>query len=167
MNKKLNEIGILPPNEANVQNIGQLIQLLNDQHRNSDPRIEKVMVRAMDPIFQKEIISLITNLWRTKTRLIDPSSNEVKEEVKKEDLKKIARYLDSMLEGIKNMGFEIKDRTGETFSYGLTENVIASESQDGITSEIIIETLKPTIYWKDQIAQHGEVVIATPKTETN
>jgi hypothetical protein len=171
MNKIPNELELPPSLGVNVEQFAQMIQLLNEHQKKVIPQldktvVEKTVISVMDPIFQKEILSLITNLWRTKSRIIDSPSNEPKEELKKEDLKKIARYIESMIQSAKNMGFEIKDRTGESFSYGMTENVVASQPQEGITGEIIVETLKPTIYWKTQIAQQGEVVIATPITET-
>jgi hypothetical protein len=168
MNKIPQELVLPPSNYINLQEVHQLvqkIQMLAD-HQKTPPQTEEVkVIGVMDPIFHKEIISLITNLWRTKSRINDSASGEPKEELKKEDIKKISRYLDSMFEGLKNMGFELRDRTGESFSYGMTEKVIASEPQEGISSEIIIETLKPTIYWKANIVQLGEVVIATPPTE--
>jgi hypothetical protein len=170
MTKIPNELALPQSIEVNVERFAQMIHLLKEQEKQSVQNVEKGVVQktaigVMDPMFQKEIIGLITNLWRTKTRIIDSKSREPREDLKKEDVRKIARYLESMFEGIKNMGFEVKDRTDEPFSYGMTENVIASQVQEGITQEIIIETLKPTIYWKNQIAQQGEVVIATPITE--
>jgi hypothetical protein len=170
INKIPSELGLPQPTGVNIEQFAQMIQLLSEQQRgglgqNERPETEKRIIGAMDPVFQKEVLSLITNLWRTRSRIIDPTTNEPKEELAKEDLKKIIRYVDFMMESAKSMGFEVKDRTGEPFSYGMTENVVASQTQDGITSEIIVETLKPTIYWKTQIAQQGEVIIATPKTD--
>lgn len=170
INKIPSELGLPQPTGINIEQFAQMIQLLTEKQKgesnqNEPPVTERRVIGAMDPLFQKEVLSLITNLWRTRSRIIDVATNEPKEELSKEDLKKIVRYIDFMMESTKSMGFEVKDRTGETFSYGMTENVVASQSQDGITSEIIVETLKPTIYWKTQIAQQGEVVIATPKTD--
>ena len=44
---------------------------------------------------------------------------------------------------------EVKDRTGEAFDYGLPEKVVTAQPQPGLTREIIIETIRPTIYWND------------------
>jgi hypothetical protein len=40
--------------------------------------------------------------------------------------------------------------------------VVTSQPAPGIARETVIETIKPTIYWQQQIIQTGEVVIATP-----
>ena len=56
----------------------------------------------------------------------------------------------------------IKDHTGEIFDYGLPLNVVTTQPSPGITKERVLETLKPTIYWQEQMIQMGEVVIATP-----
>ena len=112
--------------------------------------------------FVKATITVATNAWRLRTRLIDRHSGEVKEDVSKEDVKKMARYIESIYEAFAEIGIEIKDRTGEAFDYGLPEKVVTAQPQEGITRERIIETLRPTIYWKEKLAQQGEVTIATP-----
>jgi len=65
------------------------------------------------------------------------------------------------------VGMEVKDRTNEPFDYGLPEKVVTTQPQEGLSKEIIIETIRPTIYWNGQIAQQGEVVIATPAASTS
>ena len=67
-----------------------------------------------------------------------------------------------MFQSLSGIGMEVKDRTGEAFDYGLPEKVLTAQPQPGLTREIIIETVRPTIYWNTQIAQPGEVVIGTP-----
>jgi hypothetical protein len=112
--------------------------------------------------FVKATITVATNAWRLRTRLIDRHSGEIKEDVSKEDVKKMARYIESIYEAFAEIGIEIKDRTGEAFDYGLPEKVVTAQPQEGLTRERIIETLRPTIYWKEKLAQQGEVTIATP-----
>lgn len=66
------------------------------------------------------------------------------------------------------MGLEVKDHTGDAFDYGLPLKVVTTQPTPGITREMVVETIKPTIYWERQIIQAGEVVIATPAAgETN
>jgi hypothetical protein len=33
----------------------------------------------------------------------------------------------------------------------------------GLTRDMIIETIKPTIYFKDNLVQTGEVIVGTPE----
>lgn len=107
--------------------------------------------------FARSIAIIATNAWRAKGRMIDPTTGEVKD-----DLKRICRHIESILESLVEMGIEIKDRTGEPFDYGLPEKVITTQPKEGISKEHVLETIKPTVYWKAHIIQHGEVVIAAP-----
>jgi hypothetical protein len=108
------------------------------------------------------VLSIATAVWRIRSRVED-STGETKEDISKDDLKKMKRYLDTIFHSLSGVGIEIRDRTGEAFDYGLPEKVVTAQSQSGISKEQILETLRPTIYWSNQIVQQGEVVIATPK----
>ncbi|MDD5200531.1 MAG: hypothetical protein PHC88_12100 [Terrimicrobiaceae bacterium] len=110
----------------------------------------------------KALISSATNVWRIRSRITVSKTFEPKQEISQDDLKKLSRYVESIVEALAGIGIEIKDRTGEPFDYGLPEKVIAAEPQAGISKEIVRETIRPTIYLGKQIAQQGEVVIATP-----
>jgi hypothetical protein len=103
------------------------------------------------------IADVATNAWRVKIKMTDKASGDVRE-----DMKRIYRHIEAMFESFQEMGLEIKDHTGELFDYGLPLKVITSQATKGITQERVIETLKPSIYWQQQMIQMGEVVIATP-----
>lgn len=110
----------------------------------------------------KALLAMTTNAWRIRVRLTDSTTGEPRDEVGKNELKKLNRYVEAIFEVLTGIGMEVKDRTGEAFDYGLPEKVVTAHSQPGLTKEMIIETLRPTIYWGSQIAQQGEVVIGTP-----
>lgn len=123
-------------------------------------------VEVLPAAFAKEILAVVTNIWRLKLRLMDPHSKEQKEELGKEDVKKIVRYLESINDSFTQLGIEVIDRTGESFDYGLPEKVVTAKPQEGISKELVLETLRPTIKWKNHIFP-GEVEIATPMIKTN
>jgi hypothetical protein len=113
-------------------------------------------VEVIPPSVVKGIVTIASNAWKAKSRLVD-SSGEVRD-----DMKRLYRNIEGILEALTEMTVEIKDRCGETFDYGLPDQVVATEIQEGLTKDKIIETIKPTIYWNGQIVQRGEVIIATP-----
>jgi hypothetical protein len=110
----------------------------------------------------KGMADIATNVWKAKAKMLDGASGEVRDE-----MKRVYRHIESVLESLREMGLELKDHTGDAFDYGLPLKVISTQPTQGITRENVIETIKPTIYWQHQIIQTGEVVIATPvSTET-
>jgi hypothetical protein len=110
----------------------------------------------------KAMADIATNIWKAKAKMLDGDSGEVRNE-----MKRVYRHIESVLESLNEVGLEVKDHTGDGFDYGLPLKVVTTQPTQGITRESVIETIKPTIYWEQQIIQMGEVVIATPaSTET-
>lgn len=118
-------------------------------------------VEALPESIARALVALAMSAWRMRTKLHD-SNREPREEIGRDDLKKLNRYCDAMFEALSGVGMEVRDRTGEPFDYGLPEKVVTAQPQPGLTREIIVETIRPTIYWNMQIAQPGEVMIGTP-----
>lgn len=117
---------------------------------------------AMPANVVKGMADIATNIWKAKAKMLDGASGEVRDE-----MKRVFRHIEGVLETLHEMGLEVKDHTGDAFDYGLPLKVITTQPTQGITRENVIETIKPTIYWQQQIIQMGEVVIATPApTET-
>lgn len=104
----------------------------------------------------KGMADIATNAWKAKGKMLD-ASGEVREE-----MKRVYRHIEGVLESLREMGLEVKDHTGDVFDYGLPLKVVTTQPTPGITREMVVETIKPTIYWERQMIQAGEVVIATP-----
>jgi len=134
----------------------------NNANKAMSPAIKTaVTFPVLDP---DQILTIVISIWRIKTRITDSLSKDPKEELGKEDIKKVARYLESIYNALTQLGIEIIDRTGEPFDYGLPEKVVATKPQEGINKERVLETLRPTVKWNNHIYP-GEVEIATPITK--
>ncbi len=105
----------------------------------------------------KGMADIATEVWKAKAKMLDGASGDVRSE-----MKRVYRHIESVLATLQEMGLEVKDHTGDAFDYGLPLKVITTQPTQGITRESVFETIKPTIYWQQQIIQMGEVVIATP-----
>lgn len=113
---------------------------------------------SMVEIEMKTLASIATYTWKAKSRLEDVGGVEQSEVLKRVsgDIGRIWNVL------VDDLGLEIKGHTGDFFDYGLPLKVVTTQPTAGITKERVIETIKPTIYWRNKIIQRGEVVIATP-----
>ena len=109
----------------------------------------------------KGIVTVATNAWKAQNKMVDAASGEIRE-----DMKRVHRHVQAILQALQDMGLEIKDHTGDPFDYGLPLTVVTTQPTPGITKERVTETIKPTIYWQNQVLQRGEVVIATPASPT-
>jgi len=105
----------------------------------------------------KDVLDIATQAWRAHGKMIDPVSGEVREE-----MKRVVRHIEAILTSIAAIGFELKDHTGDRFDYGLPLRVVGTQPTAGLERDTVVETLKPTIYWKRRIIQSGEVIVGTP-----
>jgi len=134
-----------------------LLALLHQElERPQDPS-QQTVTHAIPSSFVKGVAEAATNTWRAKIRMLDPVSGEVREE-----MRRVYRHVEAALEALTDLGIQLKDHTGEPFDYGSALKVITTQPTPGIERESVIETIRPTIYWKQQMIQIGEVVIATP-----
>lgn len=104
----------------------------------------------------RAFVAIGTNAWKAKARLarIDASTSS--------DMERLGRHVNAIVESLESLGFEIKDHTGEPFDYGQSLRVAASQPKEGISREVVSETIRPTIYLKGNLLQQGEVVIDIP-----
>jgi hypothetical protein len=112
---------------------------------------------SVPPFISKGMADIATNAWKARSKMLNGRSGEVREE-----MKRVFRHIEGIIETLKEMGLDIKDHTGDPFDYGLPLKVVTTQPEPGITKERVIETIKPSIYWQKRLIQMGEVVIATP-----
>jgi hypothetical protein len=128
-----------------------------------DPRLEpdpgdlrhKVVLEG--PATVQMLTEVGTHAWKARQRLARALSSE-----SPGDMNRIQRHVEGILESLTTLGLEIKDHTGETFDYGQSLRVVATQPRENITQEVVAETIRPTIYLQGHRIQQGEVVIDTP-----
>jgi hypothetical protein len=122
----------------------------------SSGQIEKL--RELQDGWTSAFCEIAIHAWRARRRMTDKHSGEVKEEHKATH-----RSVEGIIATLKGIGFDLRDREGEGYDFGLPEKVIASEKRPGISREIVAETIRPSIFYRDQLIKPGEIIIATPE----
>jgi hypothetical protein len=135
--------------DETVKKIEKLIQSYKDQIGNAKPN-------AIELNF---ITDVLTGLWRTRKNLLKPGSNEPSSENRM-----AYRHLQSAWDLFIEKGFSVMDHMGEPVQ-GRSLTVLSFEPTKGITEEQVIETIKPTIYFKEELLQVADVIAGTPVTE--
>ena len=117
-------------------------------------------VESKIEISDEQVFDMIKDIgtltWRAQKRLSEMS-------LEGKEYAKLSRDLEYSITSLKQAGFDIKDFTGQDYIAGMAVSVIASQTDETLIRARIIETLKPTIYYKGKIIQIGDVVIGTPK----
>jgi hypothetical protein len=115
-----------------------------------------------EAILRKALIANVNQTWRISSAVIDPESKEIRDELKPQEIRKIAKAIESLMEAFDGLGIRLIDRLGEPFNAGLPDQVVTEEPREGLTREQIIRTIRPTIVWNETMVQRGEVDIAVP-----
>ncbi len=108
------------------------------------------------------LVEMATNAWRLKVRMVDPDSGEPKEETRK-----LYRFVEGLFRALGDAGIQVIDKTGKPYDNGMSEKVINFEQTPGLLKEEIIETVRPSIRWKEQPLYPGEIIVGIPVIETS
>jgi hypothetical protein len=138
----------------------QLIKRLFEVQEELIAELERVQAQSQPSHLQgleSGLAVVATNAWKARAKMMDGDTGEPRD-----DMRRVYRHIETIFDAFHQMGLRVKDHTGEEFDYGLPLTVITTQPTPGLARERVIETIKPTIYWKDTIIQTGEVVIATP-----
>jgi hypothetical protein len=135
--------------------------VLNTAQASPPPKAPQPQVVVIPPAVAKALITIATNAWRSKVKMLDKHSGEVRE-----DMKRVDRHVEAILRSLQEIGFEIKDHTGDAYDDGQPMRVIACQSTPSLSKKCVLETLLPTVFFNGQIVQNGEIVLATPEITT-
>jgi hypothetical protein len=112
-------------------------------------------------VLMKPIADVSTGLWRLRQQMLEPGTDRPRDEMRRS-----FRHLVSTLDALSDAGIRIQDHTNDPFRLGLSLKVLAYQPVEGLTKEKIIETIRPSIYYKDKRIQMGEVVVGTPEEDS-
>ena len=141
-------LGLSEPLEA----LTELAERTSTSSQTTSTKEEELLDMAVD---------VGTLVWRIQQRLA--ATGELPR-----PLQRLSRDVERTWDALTQGGIEIKDHTGGEYDGGMALRVITSQPVIGLARRQIIETLKPTIYYRDRIIQMGEVVIGLPEeTETS
>ena len=110
--------------------------------------------------YLKALVSIATNAWRAKIKMVDTTTGEVREEMKRVD-----RHIEAIYRSLADVGVVIRDHTGEAYDEGQPMKVVASKPTPGLDKKRVSETLLPSIFWNNRLVQNGEIEIATPASQ--
>jgi hypothetical protein len=97
-------------------------------------------------------------IWALQQKSCDPTTSE-----RKEEFRPLTRYIERLSECLGEIGLTVQSHTNQAFDSGQSLEVIAFQPTAGITREIVIETIRPTVYLKGHRVQVGQVIVATPE----
>lgn len=132
--------------------LANLLDWFKNYYKKEVPEKDKEYMQLLNLIGE-----ICIGLWRAKSKMIDPNNGEPFETTRR-----ALRPIESTLDLLRQNGFEIKEKTNSPYVIGMLEKVITWEHKEGLTSEVIIETIKPTIVYQEKVIKQGEIIVGVP-----
>lgn len=99
-----------------------------------------------------------TAVWKLERRMVNEETKEPKDE-----FRKVWRHVEAIHDALADIGVEIVDWTGRRYDEGLPLKVVSEEERADLKEPEIIETMLPTIRFRQQAQiQMGEVIVGRP-----
>ena len=106
------------------------------------------------------IADLATGLWRIDKKSATDGIDEATG-----SMRSLRRHVESTLDALTSARIEVHDHTGQKYVTGMALKVIAFQPTSAVQIEKIAETIKPSVFYKDQLIQRGEVIVETPEAK--
>jgi hypothetical protein len=103
-------------------------------------------------------VDLANSAWDLRRSTTDNRTAEAKP-----TMSKVARHVDRLWESLEQAGLKIQDHINQPFDSGQSLEVLAFQPTPGVEREIVIETIRPTVYLQDYRIQIGQVIVGTPQ----
>lgn len=106
-------------------------------------------------------VATAVEVWRLEKKI-----EKAKDLKTLENIESITDQIQRLKDVLRKHEIEIKDHTGDPYNDGMSVRPIHFEEDANIPEGMmkIIDTLKPSIYFKKQIISHGEVIVAKHKS---
>ncbi len=72
------------------------------------------------------------------------------------------RYLRSSHEALAEAGLVVQDHDGARFHSRLSLEVLVVQDDPSLTTEVVLETVRPSVYFRGRPIQMGQVIVGCP-----
>lgn len=107
------------------------------------------------------LAAVATAIWRARSKLGAEEQVELPEE-----LRNLPRHIQAAWDALAAGKVQIDDPTGRRYVPGMAVNTLTIQPLEGITCELIHETIKPTVYFNDTLIQRADVILGSPIAES-
>jgi len=103
------------------------------------------------------LLRAATGIWRALRKLDQDDGT-----LSAADLRQVRRQVDASRQALADDGLEIQDHDGMPFDPGLSVEALAFEEKPGLPHEVVLETVRPSVYLRGERIQVGQVVVGRP-----
>lgn len=103
------------------------------------------------------LVGAATGLWRALRKLDQDAGS-----LSAADLRQVRIQVRASRQALADDGLEIQEHDGEPFDSGLSLEVLVFQDEPELTREVVLETVRPTVYFRGRRIQMGQVIVGRP-----
>ncbi|MDF3142212.1 MULTISPECIES: hypothetical protein [unclassified Streptomyces] len=81
------------------------------------------------------------------------------------DLRQVRRQVHASRQALVDDGLEIQEHDGMPFDSGQSLEALVFQDEPGLDREIVLETVRPSVYFRGERIQMGQVIVGRPAPE--
>ncbi|RKT55176.1 hypothetical protein [Saccharothrix australiensis] len=120
---------------------------------------EPARAAGAEPLDEKLLADAATHLWRAQRRLTRAGEASTARD------RQAGRLLTTSRDALADAGVVIQDHDGDPFHSGRSIEVLVFETDPTLTAEVVLETVRPTVYLHGRRIQMGQVIVAGPPAD--
>lgn len=123
------------------------------------PRIDQLSPPDPEPpvlLDEQALAEAATSLWRAERKLRGDSGDAAARS------RQARRYLDRCRQALTGAELVVHDHDGDPFHPGRSLEVLAFQDDPALAAETVIQTVRPTVYFRDRRIQTGQVIVGCP-----
>lgn len=102
------------------------------------------------------LATAVTNLWRAQRKIAAAGERPSPRD------RQAGRYLRTSTEALASAGLVVQDHDGDVFNPGRELEVLVYQENPALSTETVIETVRPSVYLHGRLVQMGQVIVGTP-----
>ncbi|MET9834951.1 hypothetical protein ABZ078_38040 [Streptomyces sp. NPDC006385] len=81
------------------------------------------------------------------------------------DLRQVRRQVHASRQALADDGLEIQEHDGMPFDSGQSLEALVIQDEPGLDREVVLETVRPSVYFRGERIQMGQVIVGRPAPE--
>ncbi|AUH41438.1 hypothetical protein [Streptomyces sp. CMB-StM0423] len=103
------------------------------------------------------LVGAATGIWRA-LRKLDQDAGKLSAA----DLRQVRLQVRASRQALADDGLEIQEHDGEPFDTGLSLEALVFQENPELTREVVLETVRPSVYFRGRRIQMGQVIVGRP-----
>ncbi|WP_407560311.1 hypothetical protein [Streptomyces sp. 184] len=103
------------------------------------------------------LVGAATGIWRALRKLDRDAGS-----LSAADLRQVRIQVRASRSALADDGLEIQEHDGEPFDSGLSLEALVFQDDPDLTREVVLETVRPTVYFRGRRIQMGQVIVGRP-----